>query len=112
METEKMIIYIMGSVSSRPDTYNQEFEQAHRLLRQKYPQAEIINPVRYMQLICVRPEELSWEICMLLLLSYVVVEKQPTHCWRLEGWEQSSGAQVEHIFFDKMGVRILNESDK
>lgn len=87
-----MRIYISGPITGTTD-YLLRFEAAEKLLKKRFPQAEIINPAEVCRSL---PESFShadyMDICLTLL-------KKCEKLYLMNGWERSEGCREECGFF-------------
>lgn len=87
-----MRIYISGPITGTTD-YLLRFEAAEKLLKKRFPMAEIINPAEVCRSL---PESFShadyMDICLALL-------KKCEKLYLMNGWERSEGCREEWSFF-------------
>lgn len=95
-----MKIYIAGPITTDPEHWQEHFAAAEETLRQKYPSAEIVNPltlenepecIEIRQLL----EEGSEELWNWMLRRDIRHLMTCTHIYLLRGWEKSNGARLE-----------------
>lgn len=90
-----MRVYISGAMTSDPD-YEEKFNVAEIWIRRKYPEAEIVNPVRISreleESMCAKPDSLPRP-------EYLKKDiRELVECDRLvaiPGFEKSAGAMLE-----------------
>jgi hypothetical protein len=94
-------IYISGPMSGI-DRFN--FPLFNRTaVRLRNLRWEVVNPVE------VNPDETThWLDC---ISADLIAMKGCTAICMLPGWEQSSGARIEHIAAQKLGLEIFNVGD-
>lgn len=97
-----MKIYISGKVTGNPD-YIEHFNKAYAHLVDRYPDAQIFNPVDIMS---VFPDGLTYEeiidFCMYIL------DKCDT-IYMLKGWKESKGANREYGYALGKDMAIMYE---
>lgn len=102
-----MKIYISGQISGLE--YKEAkyyFKQAELYLRWKYPEAKVINPLRW----CL-PSWMPWKVHMILDIAKLFT---CTHIYLLGNWTDSRGASIEHFIAKEMGMEVLtlNEGER
>lgn len=94
-----MKVYIAGPITIDPDNWERHFADAEQFLREKYPYAEIVNPLILDQ----EPEciearadlgdgEELWRFFLKRDLRELL---NCTHIYCLKGWENSKGTLLE-----------------
>lgn len=106
-----MRIYISGPITGTSD-YLLRFEAAEKLLKKRFPLAEIINPAEVCRSL---PESFShadyMDICLTLL-------KKCEKLYLMNGWQRSEGCREEWAFFmnprreiEHTGADIIKETE-
>lgn len=96
----KKIIYISGPITGTTD-FEERFQAAEDMLLDKYPGAEIKNPVKF----CAHlPKGSTWDEYMAVCIPEV---EMSTHMHLLDGWEWSKGAYEERSLAVKMMLEFL-----
>ena len=109
---EKRKIYISGPITIDPEHWREHFADAEEFLRNKYPEAEIVNPLvlendpnyeeaqQYLE-----GEELyNW-----VMKRDIRLVTECTHIYALKGWERSRGARLEIFVGTSLGLDVLFE---
>ena len=99
-----MKIYISGKISGTSD-YIQRFHNAELKLKEKYPDAEIVNPVVLSQELEKKIKHPSW---LEYMRNCVPVLYTCSHIYMLPDWLDSKGAKYEHQTAVSMGIIILD----
>lgn len=90
-----MRIYISGAMTSDPD-YEEKFNAAERWIRRKYPDAEVVNPVRLSRELeesrCAEPDSLPRHEYLKKDISELV---ECNRLMAIPGFEKSAGAMLE-----------------
>lgn len=97
-----MKIYISGKVTDNPDHFEQ-FNKAYAHLVDRYPGAQIFNPVDIMS---VFPDGLTYEEIMDFCM--YILDKCDT-IYMLKGWEDSKGANREYGYALGTNMIIIYE---
>lgn len=95
-----MVIYISGGMTDVKG-YKKNFKVAEVKLKQKYPEAIVINPAEI-----VGPPGMTWADYMSIDL---IMLKRCTHIYRLSNWNESKGAQIESQYARKLGIISMYE---
>lgn len=107
-----MKIYISGPITIDPEHWREHFADAEETLRQKYPTAEIINPLtleddpEYIEAQEHLEGEELYNWVMRRDISYVT---ECTHIYALKGWEASRGARLEVFVGTSLGLKVITE---
>lgn len=95
-----MIIYISGPIKNVLD-YKEKFDQAEKHLKEKYPNAEIINPTMIvLPSSCTHEDYMKIDFMLLDLADAI---------YMLKGWELSKGACMEYGYAVAKDMIILKE---
>lgn len=97
-----MKIYISGAMTGTDD-YMERFAKAEKLLRERNPAADIINPTKVLAPL---PEGTSWGQYMDIALN---VLRGCDAVYMLTGWEKSTGAQMERLYAEGCGMAVAEE---
>jgi hypothetical protein len=92
------IVFISGPITGMPVGNAHAFSWAKRQYLQKHPHDIVLNP-------CVFPAGLSYGFYMELTLRMLA---ECTHIIMLDGWEKSTGANIERAFALKNGIVEIN----
>ncbi len=104
MRARKKVIYLSGPMSIRPTDYN--YPQFY--FWEKYWKArgyKVINPARKFFGI----KSFPWWfyiIIDIIILHFCNV----THIFMMQGWEESTGAQIEVLIANRLGAEIIYET--
>ena len=98
-----MKIYISGKISGTTD-YERKFQQAENMLKSKYPDAEIINPVKLGHELEKTNPHPTWLDYMQNCVPFLYT---CTHIFMLPDWLDSKGAKYEHATAISMGIKII-----
>lgn len=101
-----MRIYLSGKITGTDD-YIERFEEAEREIKNKFPAAEIVNPVK--EVMARVTDASNYEKVIAFCLS---LEKECDAIYLLRGWEQSNGAQIEHDFAKEHKLIRLVQEEK
>lgn len=107
-----MKIYISGSITNDPEHWREHFADAEEALRQKYPEAEIVNPLTleddpaYIEAQEQLEGEELYNWVMRRDIKYVM---DCTHIYALKGWEASRGARLEMFVGTSLGLKVITE---
>ena len=96
-------MYISGAISGRPH-YEVQKQFAEAETKVKQWQYEPVNPINNGV-----PTDSPWHTHMMADLAMLLT------CgaiFMLEGWEKSDGANIEHLFAQKMQIPIIYEQQK
>lgn len=108
-----MKIYISGPITIDPDHWREHFADAEEYLHQKYPKAEIVNPLVLEDdpdYIRVQEEGLNGEdLYNWVMKRDIRFVTECTHIFVLKGWERSRGARLEVFVGTSLGLNILFE---
>ena len=94
-----MRIYISGAITDNPN-YKEDFARGEAKLREKYPDAQIVNPAKLSE---VFPDGAWGEymaICKTMLAMCDAI-------YLLKGWQKSKGAQWEYQYAQSMEMDIM-----
>ncbi len=107
-----MRIYISGPITIDPDNWRTHFADAEEFLRNKYPEAQIINPLTlendpmYLE----AQENLSGlDLYNWVMRRDIRLVCECTHIYALKGWERSPGARLEINVGTTLGCDVLFE---
>lgn len=107
-----MKIYISGPITIDPENWRAHFADAEEFLRNKYPEAEIINPLTlendpaYIE----AQEHLEdKELYHWVMRRDICLVTTCTHIFALKGWERSPGARLEINVGTTLGCDVLFE---
>lgn len=93
-------IYIAGKVTGLPiHTTTMKFGAAQQQLRDKYPQATILNPLQI-----VNDWHCTWQQAMRKCIQAMLMADA---LYMLPDWQQSKGATLEHTIAKALGIDIL-----
>lgn len=95
-----MIIYISGPITGVLD-YKEKFDQAEKQLKEKYPNAEIINPT-----MIVLPSSCTHEDYM--RIDFMLLDLADA-IYMLKGWDLSKGACMERGYAMAKDLIILGD---
>lgn len=95
-----MKIYISGPITNVLD-YKEKFDQAEKHLKEKYPNAEIINPTMIVLPSSCKHEDYMKIDFMLLDLANAI--------YMLKGWDLSKGCNQEYGYAVAKNLIILEE---
>lgn len=107
-----MKIYISGPITIDPEHWREHFADAEETLRQKYPEAEIVNPLTleedpaYIEAQEQLEGEELYNWVMRRDIKYVM---DCTYIYALKGWEASRGARLEVFVGTSLGLKIITE---
>ena len=108
-----MKIYISGPITIDPLHWREHFADAEEFLRQKYPEAEIINPLVLEDdpdYIRVQDDGLDGdELYNWVMKRDIRLVTECTHIFALKGWEASKGARLEIFVGTSLGLKVLFE---
>lgn len=97
-----MKIYISGAITNNPN-YLSDFNNAQKMLKSKYPEAEIVNPIY----IDHKPLS-SW-------VDYMKADiKAMLECdtiYILNSWKRSKGATLEYIIAKHLDFKLMFEEE-
>ena len=110
-----MKIYIAGPITIDPDHWKEHFADAEEYLHNKYPTAEIVNPLTLEnepECIEIRSqlEEGSKELWEWMLRRDISKLMTCSHIYLLEGWWESKGARLEARTALDVGVIPIYEN--
>ena len=95
-----MRIYISGPITNVLD-YKEKFDQAEKHLKEKYPNAEIINPTMIvLPSSCTHEDYMKIDFMLLDLCNAV---------YFIQGWEWSKGCNQEYGYAMAKDLIILEE---
>lgn len=95
-------IYISGRISGLPiEVARGRFAAAEAYLHERYPDAEIFNPMKF----CTYTPEKKWQDYMHVCLSAL---EQCDTLVLLPNWYQSNGAQCEYYYARGMNLDIYH----
>lgn len=97
-----MRIYISGPITNVLD-YKEKFARAEQNLKEKYPDAEIINPSVIATLPLTYDEYMEIDLLLLDMCGAI---------YMLNGWEMSRGACIEFGYALAKDLIVLKESVK
>lgn len=92
------IVFISGPITGYPAGNRFAFLAAQREYLQKHPYDIVLNP-------CVFPAGLPYDFYMELTLRMLA---ECTHIIMLDGWEKSTGANIEKLFALENGIVEIN----
>src|SRR5690606_20107628 len=98
------MIYISGAISSDKN-YKKKFAKAEKYLSKTY-NGIVFNPVKATIRKFKDPEKTEWHILMIYCLEGLYLCDE---IYMLRGWEKSHGACIEHLWAEKMGIKITYE---
>jgi len=110
--SETKIIYIAGKIGGlKKDVYTKNFANAEAMLKMRFPDSTIINPVTHgFQL---EKHKLKTEGKMPEYFEYMMMCFQwISFCeiiYMLENWKDSKGALAEHAYSQALNLEILYE---
>ena len=109
MKSDVMRIYISGKVSGKEQgQFFSDFDNAEVLLRRKYPDAEIINPVAMTAGIAMNCPSFSHKEYLDLCICAL---DKCTHIFLMDDWNHSTGAMEEVEYALKCNHKILTSAD-
>ena len=101
-----MKIYISGPVTGVADYKGKFLCAEYQLLQRNWsPPVEIINPVRVLENI---PADTPWGQFMDITLA---VMRGCDAIYMLRGWENSRGAQIEKLYAEGCGMKVMYEDE-
>lgn len=107
-----MKIYISGPITIDPEHWREHFADAEETLRQKYPEAEIVNPLTLEEdpaYIEAQEHLEGEELYNWVMRRDIVYVMECTHIYALKGWEESRGARLEVFVGTSLGLKIITE---
>lgn len=96
MEANNYVIFLSGPMSGLPDMGRAEFEKYEKLLRETVPGSCVLNPAAL-------PQDLPIERC--LPITFAMLDQADT-VFIIPGWENSTGAKLEHDYALYNGKQI------
>ncbi len=106
-----MRIYLSGAVSGDP-AYAEKFSRAATALRERYPGADVVNPI-----LLVSDVDAIWQAMDLeaspcdYLLADLEELRNCTHIVRIADGIPSAGADIEIAFAKYAGIQILPDAE-
>lgn len=97
-----MRIYISGAMTGCAD-FRERFREAERYLRERYRDAEIINPAIPLGAL---PDSMEWNQYMDVSLSIL---RGCDTVYMLNGWGRSKGARIERLYAMGSGMTLIYE---
>ena len=94
-----MKIYISGGITGE-EYYKEKFEKAYNMLKEKYPEADIVNPARLSEIF---PNGTHSDYVQIDLL---MLQKCDRIC-QLDGWERSTGACIEYGYAYANDIKVI-----
>lgn len=109
-----MKIYIAGPITIDPDNWENHFADAEEALRNKFPEAEIVSPLRIEnEPECLEAREHfgsgSKELWNFYLKRDIRELMGCTHIYLLRGWDESPGARLELRTAVEVGIKPIFE---
>ena len=108
-----MTIYISGPITIDPDNWRTHFADAEEFLRNKYPNAKIINPLTLENdpdYIDVQEQGLDGQdLYHWVMRRDIRLVTTCSHIYALKGWERSPGARLEINVGTTLGCDVLFE---
>lgn len=100
-----MTIQIVGALTDggtkKAGINKSRFEMAAYLLREKYPDAVVMNPIEQ------HYEGDDWEKCMFHTMDSMIVDEPIIYL--INNWKKSKGARKEVLLAKKLGLEIWEE---
>lgn len=97
-----MKIYISGAITNNKH-YKEDFAKAEEYLREKFPNAEILNPAKTNATL---PQSTTWEQYM--SICYIMLDMADA-IYMIDGWERSKGACIEYGYSVARDKMIIDE---
>ena len=97
------LIYISGIISNDLDHYIEKFQQAEKEVREMFPKAQVINPIKFAEYI---PKENYKE----LLFEGLKSLKDCDAIYMLQGFHKSKGAMSEYYTAIAFGLEIYYQN--
>jgi hypothetical protein len=100
-------IYISGPITGTTD-YKQRFEETERKLKETFPDADIVNPVKITESLVHFTHDEYLRVCIAALSCCNII-------YIMKGWKHSAGAceevkyAMEHVFMTIDEEKVLDE---
>lgn len=99
-----VVIYISGRCTGlKKDHYTQNFKKAEEFLQDRFPYAQIINPIAVMESVAFLP------YAELMAISFRLLHNA-TSIYMLEDWSYSKGAKAELALAESLGVDVMYQN--
>ena len=95
-----MTIYLSGPITGTTD-YKSRFSKMEKRIKRFYPNAEILNPVKFCSDI---PKDSEHKVFMIKCIEKL---KESTHIIMMADWQNSKGCQEEYLKAIELGLLFI-----
>lgn len=98
-------IYLSGRISGLPlDFARESFSEAAKRIRERYPDAQVWNPMTFNHFEEGKPWQSYMQMCLAILERCDTIVLLPD-------WRESNGAQCEYYYARGMNLQIIHYAD-